>query len=338
MPLTAERLPPEIWFYIFTFIEGHDVVQAFSQLNVFFDSLLRSPHLQLYLRTKQNESNERLPQLPWSYINLQNIYSLSVGQNKADCLIQFLRWHAQYLIHLRSLSVYLKQSTLHNNIQFLTFALYQLPSLNYIRIRYKGLKRHSFNLDSILIYIFRQNSTINRCSFDFKWLDYDLKTSGWFINPNITHLHIDEISFNKLSTILSFTPRLRYLKVSIDSSHVVSHDHFTLPQLRKLDIYIDKSSFAHLRMLKQAASCLQCLRLKGCFNVNDDDYFKEKLWQELYSNIEYYNVRLSALGFNNEQKQLLINRIRDCRGKKWLERIDKDRQMEVIISFKSSVI
>jgi hypothetical protein len=78
--------------------------------------------------------------------------------------------------------------------------------------------------------------------------------------------------------------------------------------------------------------------LKGNFNINDDGYFNEKLWQELYCNIDYYNVRLSALGYNNEQKQLLINRIRDCQGKKWLERIDKERKMEVIISFKSSVI
>jgi hypothetical protein len=119
---------------------------------------------------------------------------------------------------------------------------------------------------------------------------------------------------------------------------MVSHDHFILSHLRKLDIFIDKSSFAHLRILKQATSCLQCLRLKGNFNINDDGYFNEKLWQELYCNIDYYNVRLSALGYNNEQKQLLINRIRDCQGKKWLERIDKERKMEVIISFKSSVI
>jgi hypothetical protein len=338
MPSVAEHLPLEIWLYIFTFIEGHAVVRAFTQLNVFFDSLLRSPHLQLYLRTKKNESNERLPQLPWSYINLQNIYSISVGQRKANCLIQFLRWHAQYLIYLRSLSVYLRQSTLHNNTQFLTFALYQLPSLNDIRIKYKGLHKHSFNLDPILMHIFRQNSTINRCSFDFEWFDCDLKTSGWFINPNLTHLHIAKISFNKLSTILSFTPGLLYLKASIDSSLVVSHNHFTLSHLRKLDIFIDKSSFAHLRILKQATSCLQCLRFKGDFNVNDDGYINEKLWQELFCNIEYYNVRLIAFGFNGERKQLLINRTRDCQGKKWLERIDNGKLMKVIISFKSSVI
>jgi hypothetical protein len=166
------------------------------------------------------------------------------------------------------------------------------------------------------MYIFQEKSTITRCSFDFKWLDCVLKTSGWFINPNLTHLDISEISFNKLSIILSFTPGLCYLKVSIDSSHVVSHDHFTLSHLRKLDISIDKLSFAHLRILEQATSCLQWLRLKGCFNVNDDGYFNEQLWQELYCNIDYYNVRLSASGYNNGQKQLIINHIRDCRGKK----------------------
>jgi hypothetical protein len=74
MSLQAEQLPSEIWLYIFTFFEGHDVVRSFSCLNSYFDSLLHSPHLQLYIRIKQNESNERLPKSTWSHINIENIY------------------------------------------------------------------------------------------------------------------------------------------------------------------------------------------------------------------------------------------------------------------------
>ncbi|CAF4990957.1 unnamed protein product, partial [Rotaria sp. Silwood1] len=130
----AENLPREIWLYTFTFLEGHDVVRSFSCLNVFFNSLLHSPHLQLHIRIRQNESNERLPEPTWLHINLQNIYSISVGRRKANCLIQFLRWHAQYLVRLQSVSIYLRKSKLYTNIQFVIFALEQIPSLKHIRI------------------------------------------------------------------------------------------------------------------------------------------------------------------------------------------------------------
>ncbi|CAF3904872.1 unnamed protein product, partial [Rotaria sordida] len=151
----AENLPREIWLYIFTFLEGHDVVRSFSCLNVFFDSLLHSSHLQLHIRIRQNESNERLPESTWSHINLQNIYSISVGRRKANCLIQFLRWHAQYLVSLRSLSIYLRKSKLYTNIQFLIYALEQIPSLKRIRIKY--IAKSDPNIDNLKLlttYIF----------------------------------------------------------------------------------------------------------------------------------------------------------------------------------------
>ena len=177
MTLQAEQLPTEIWLYIFTFFEGHDLVHAFSNLNLFFDSLLRSPHLQLHIRIKRHESNERLSKLTWSHINLQNIYSLSVEQRKTNCLIQFLRCHSPHLLCLRSLSVYLKISNLYNSILYLIFTLQQMPSLNRLCIKCRMLSGNYFRFHPRQMNIFRETSPLSNCSFYLRRLYSDVTTS-----------------------------------------------------------------------------------------------------------------------------------------------------------------
>ena len=338
MTLQPEHLPSEIWLYIFSFFEGHDLIRSFSHLNLFFDSLLRSSHLQLHIRIKKDESDQRLPEPIWSHINLQNIYSLSVGKRKANCLIQFLRWHAQYLIRLRTVSIYLRQLNIYYNTQFLIFALEQLPSLQCIHIKYQGLHTYSFDLNPVLNYIFREKSIINSCSFATVGLDFNNDNFKWSINQHLKYLKIREISFDKLFSILSYTPQLHYLTATIDSSHIVSEQSFTLSQLRKLDLYIFRSPVARLRMLKQAAPYLQYLRVRGCINSDDNDYFNENLWNELLHNIKFFDIEVSGWVYNGEKKQSLTNHIQNYQGKKWFKLKTKNSCLEVIISFKSSMI
>jgi hypothetical protein len=193
----AETLPPEIWLYIFTFFEGHDLVHTFSHLNTFFDSLLRSQHLQLHIQFRQNESSAQLSQLIVPHIDLQNIYSVPLGQRKSNCLIQFLRWHAQHLIRLHSLSIYLKISNLYNNIQLLTFAVQQIPSLHRIHLECRAFSYDCFRVAPVTMHIFREKSTIIHCSLIFsKKSNCDLITSNWFINLNPKHFYITKVSWN----------------------------------------------------------------------------------------------------------------------------------------------
>ena len=133
MSLKAEELPVEIWLNVLSYFEGHDLVRSFSCLNSFFNRLLHSSYLKLHMRIRVNESNRKLPDSPWSHINVENIYSLAVGRRKANCLLRFLRWHAPSLKNLSFLSVYIRKSSDYQNIELLLSALSKLPFLNHLR-------------------------------------------------------------------------------------------------------------------------------------------------------------------------------------------------------------
>jgi hypothetical protein len=170
-------------------------------------------------------------------------------------------------------------------------------------------------------------------------LDFNNDNSKWFVNHHLKYyLKIREISFDKLFSILSYTHQLYYLTATIDSSHIGSEKIFTLSQLRKLNLYIDRSSMAQLRMLKQAAPYLQHLRVRGCINYNDNDYFNEKSWNELFHNVKFFNVEVCGWAFNEERKQLLANHLRNCEGKKWFKSETNNSSLTIIISFKSPMI
>ena len=340
MPLSVENLPPEIWLYIFFYLEGHDLIRAFSHLNLFFDSLLRSPHLQLHIRIKKNESNQRLPEPIWSHINLQNIFSLSVGQKKANCLIQFLRWHAHNLVRLQAVSIYLRQSNLYNNIQFLTFALRQLPSLIYIRIKYRpNLGFAHDQMESLMAYIFSSRYTIQKCSFISDMSKYNIKTTNWSINPLLKHLNINYISWINLFTLLLFAGQLHSLQAKLDRSHVASYKNFVLPHLTNVNLRLDYSRFSQLEMFKQIAPNVQSLRLEGRLNIKDDDYFNENLWYKLLNNIKYYHVNLEDSEYTESGKIHLRDRILDYSEKSWFSWHEEcPSSLYVYIKFKSSMI
>jgi len=339
MPLQAEQLPSEIWLYIFTFFEGHDIVRAFSCLNSFFDSLLHSPHLLMHVRIKSNEFNERLPELTWSHINLQNIYSLSVGRRRANCLIQFLRWNAQYLTHLCSLSVYLRKSNFFNNIQFLIFALEQIPSLNRIRIKYTAkFDQNVDNWELLMAYIFSERFPIHNCSFISDISDYNMITSTWSINPSIKYLHIDRTTLNNLFSLLSFTPQLNSLRAGLNASNIVSYKNVVLIHLKKADLYLYQLRFTQLQLFKEVVPNLQSLLLDGVFDGNDDNFFNEKLWYELLNNIIYFHVTLRCYRFSNSDKTVLRNHICNLNEKSWFSYNESGQILTVYIKFKSTAI
>ncbi|CAF3108493.1 unnamed protein product [Rotaria sp. Silwood2] len=333
----AKILPPEIWLYTFTFLEGHDIVRSFSCLNAFFNSLLHSPYLQLYIRIRQNESNERLPDSTWSHIHLQNIYSISVGRRKANCLIQFLRWHAQYLVSLRSLSIYLRKSKLYINIQFLIFALEQIPSLKRIRIKYIAKSDQNIdNLKPLTTYIFSERSTLQKCSFVLNMSDYNMITSQWSINRLLKYLNISSISSIDLVSLLSFTPQLHSLQTMMDACKVISYKNVVLTPLEKVILRLDRSYFTQLEAFKEIVPNLQSLRLEGDFNTKDDNFFNENMWHKLLNNIKYFYVNLKVFEFTDSEKINLKNRFPNCEGKSWFSWVENAQYLKVIISFKST--
>ena len=336
MSLHAEDLPPEIWLSIFTFFEGHDLVRAFSGLNSFFNSLLRSPHLQLCIRMKKDESNERLPELTWSHINRENIYSLTVGRRKANCLIQFLRWNAQYLTRLTSLSVYLRKSNSYYNIQFLVFALGQLPSLNRLRIKYTTkINSTSGDLQPLIANLFNNRFTIQNYSFIFDMSDYNMDTSTWSINPCLRSVYLDTISINKLLSLLPFTPQLYSLRLGLNASPVTRHPNITFNHLQKLNLRLRWTPFAPVQTLREIMPNLRILLLNGFISGNDENYFKENLWDKLLNNINYFRVHLHDSASDEPTKTIFKNYIQNMSGKSWFSYKETQSNIYIDIKFQS---
>ncbi len=334
--MQAEQLPAEIWLSIFTFFEGHELVRAFSCLNSFFDSLLRSPYLELYIRIKVNESNERLPASTWSYINRENIYSLTVGRRKANCLIQFLRWNAQYLTHLSSLSVHLRKLNIYYNIQFLIFALQQLPSLNRLRIKYTGkFDPRADSLQPLMRNIFNSRFTIQNYLFISNMMNYTMKTSAWSINPFLKYLYIEDICFNNLFSFLSFTPQLHSLRSAVRASFNVPHQSIILNHLEKVNLNLRWPRFAQLQMLKEIMPNLKSFRLRGRLEADDEDYFKENLWYKLLDNIKYFHVNLHHSAYYEARKTIFKNRFQNFNGKSWFRYEETQRSVNIYIKFQS---
>lgn len=339
MTSSAEHLPREIWLYAFTFLEAHDVVKAFSNLNSFFNSLFHSSHLQLFVRIKANESNEQLPKPIWSHINLENIYAISVGRRKANCLIQFLRWHAHHLTRLHSLSVYLRKSKISTNIQFLIFALDQIPSLKCIRIKYTARSDHGINnLQSLTTSIFNSRFSLRKCSFMFDMSDYNIRTSKWLINPTLNGIYIQSITSNDLFILLSCTPQLHSLYATLKPSKVISCNNTILVCLEKVNLYLEETDFMHLELFKQLTPNLRSFIVKGRFNTADNNYFNEALWHKLLNNIMYFYIRLSVYEITDSRKHNLRNRIRECAGKSWLTFHEMRTVLHVAIKFESTKV
>ncbi|CAF1938952.1 unnamed protein product [Rotaria magnacalcarata] len=303
---SAEYLPRELWLHIFIYLEGHDIVRSFSCLNSLFASLLRSSHLQLFICIKQNESNEKLPQSTWSHINLENIYSITVRQRKANCLIRFLRWHAQHLVRLQSLCLYLRKSVgTIDNFQLLT------------------------------AYIFSERFIAQKCSFIFEMSDANVTPSDWSINRMIKQLYIHSITSTELFSLLSFTPQLYSLETTMKLSQEISNQNVALPHLEKLNLHLAHTYFLQLEMLKELATNSRSLRVKGYFNTDDDNYFNENMWHKLFKNINYFDVDLHILARLDSKMVNLKNRIRLCEGKSWFHCEETNVILRGTITFKS---
>ncbi|CAF1104731.1 unnamed protein product [Adineta ricciae] len=339
MPAKAESLPSEIWLDIFQYLEGHDLIQAFSRLNLFFTSLLCSSHLRLNIRIKQNESNRRLPMSPWSKIRLSQISSLAAGQRKANCLIQFLRWNAASLLGLRSLSVYLRKSKLDENIQLLTIALQQIPSLVNLRIKYGGKFCTNFDyFEPLMMYIFNKRSPIQNCSFDFNVQHDKMKTSKWTNNPSLKSFRSNQTSWTDLFTLLSFTPCLCFLQAEIRPSILKPDVEIVLLQLTKAKLILNSPRFVQLEAFKAIAPNLTCLDLVGSFNFRDKNYFNETLWLHFLHNIKSYRVNLSVFVWGSSHIRTVNNYIQDLREKQWCAASDHRINLHVSIQFTSSSI
>jgi hypothetical protein len=94
-----EQLPFELLLIIFSYLEAHDLVNAFGNLNSYFRSLLTSPQLRVHvniIRTDvHNQASRSVPPL-------EDTDSLTTRTLRRNRLVKFLRRNVSRLVHLNS--------------------------------------------------------------------------------------------------------------------------------------------------------------------------------------------------------------------------------------------
>jgi hypothetical protein len=136
MTSRVEQLPIELWISIFSYLEAHDLFEAFTNLNSYFDYLLASNHLQFNIIFRRTDS--KLFGRP-SILNtddsiLNRTISLTFGwKHHGREFCQFLRFNIDQFTHLQSLTI----NKLPNaEIPFISVALQKLKSLRYLSLRF----------------------------------------------------------------------------------------------------------------------------------------------------------------------------------------------------------
>ncbi|CAF1224348.1 unnamed protein product [Rotaria sp. Silwood1] len=133
MTTSIEHLPVELWISIFSYLEAHDLFQAFTNLNNYFDQLIACDYLLFNVQLGKSDHNplEYSIRPYWSDSILNRIISLQpIIQHKISHIPEFLRWHCTKLIQLKSLKVKLRR----REIPTICIALKQLKSLSRLSI------------------------------------------------------------------------------------------------------------------------------------------------------------------------------------------------------------
>ncbi|UJR08365.1 hypothetical protein I4U23_012636 [Adineta vaga] len=208
MSFKIEQLPVEILFIIFRHLEAHDLINAFGNLNSYFDSILTSPHLRVYANIDSSEdilsstSNDSI----CSLINFENLYFVKTNDKTCETLVQFIQCHANHLIHLTSLTLSIRKEHCENIIDILPI----LTDLKYLSIKKTTHNNDGNNKRSVLSAIL-QMKNLRICILN-EWFPKYGDTN--FTRSNtLKKLHMNStISTSFILLILQYMPNLRELQ------------------------------------------------------------------------------------------------------------------------------
>ncbi|CAF1475559.1 unnamed protein product [Rotaria sordida] len=230
MKAYAEQLPIELWLSIFSYIEVHDLFQAFSNLNNYFDKLLSSKHLLLYVQLgstiKNNNSKFNQSNFNWSNEILDRIICIqSFSEYESNDLFQFLQSYSKKLIQLKSLIIQASIQNILSNCNILE----QLHSLHNISLTCMPFQKL---LETILII-----PTLRICRLKF-WRPISIINYHSGTNSNIEILYIkllDDPNHSIFYLLLSHMPKLKYLEIEKYSSvQLFNQELFILKYLQIL--------------------------------------------------------------------------------------------------------
>ncbi|CAF4674507.1 unnamed protein product [Rotaria socialis] len=137
MPSSVEQFPIELWLKIFSYLEAHDLVKAFDNLNSYFRSILASHKLRLHVEINSKDIENTLSTTSiWSIIPLESIRLLTAQTSQSNLIVEFLLSNSSHLKHLTFLdldvkSTYIKPlaSILVNLVCIKTFSLREIQEV-----------------------------------------------------------------------------------------------------------------------------------------------------------------------------------------------------------------
>ena len=291
--MKAECLPPEIWLEIFSYLTPKQNIQAFSNLNRFFDRLTSTNYFLINHIVNPTEclpiSSKLFTQGPCPEI----IRSLSSNHQTPHCLIKFLLQYSDRLIHLQNLSIYLNKRTVRQLDFHVIDILKQLPSLTRLDVESHAPNTDHWQMRSLLALIFSDELVITHCRLCWTNAHSNFTEVRWSGTSSIRFLTLETVSWSNLLLVLNQTPNLYTLKVSIDQIEFKPAT-IIIRSLRKVILTIKRTQFAVLEEFRRLAPNLEFFSVRGSFWTNDEDFFREDSWRKLLVSIPFYDISLKS--------------------------------------------
>ncbi len=283
-----ENLSNEIFYEIFDYLDGYDIYQGFSNLNIRFENVIVSSSLLLKIQFS-SQSNSSIEYRSKQFIHSKRHRIISFRFNDQLVLEKFLRLYPidLSLNHLESINV--KQTSTFKFVVLL-FYLRSLPRL--------------FSLTAFLDRCDNDLGDIYQMVFRLPFLKYlkfeisDYKSAGLTISRATSeeHTSIEYLSFyhyltlNQLIDLLSYTPRLTNLyNYSIMKSGEIFQSEILmrLTSLVHLNICIHHLTFDEFQsFIIKFSSQLRVLSLTVFYQ--DKNYLDADRWERfIVVNIPY---------------------------------------------------
>ena len=242
MVSSIENLPVELWFAIFSYLDGNDIKNAFSNLNTFVTKLLNSIELRIHINVNAGGCKTfKHNQAPFHAEVFEKLY----GNTRGSCdLLNFMNT-IKIFPNLRSLSLVVRG---YKNYDIMMSMLPQLINLKYLALSCLMLFAETTALP--LVTEILKLPQLRKCKVRFT--PHEVNTSALKsilpVSTSLRHFHIDgKISSLYLCHLVQFMPSLRTLTVYAyrhDYEHwkILKSDLITKDQCRSFlicHVYLD---------------------------------------------------------------------------------------------------
>ncbi|UJR07217.1 hypothetical protein I4U23_011505 [Adineta vaga] len=282
LTICLEQLPVELLLKIFSYLEGYDLINAFANLNTFYDCLLHSPQLSIHVSLNENT-------IEFPAIFIANIRSLR-DESYDRYVHRFLDLHISQLNHLQSLTI---NADDFENSPIISI-LPKLIHLEYLNIRFGNLDKNS-NVLSVIFALPKLRFCIvnaHRRQFTGAWINDSTP-----LNQFITHFNIQtRIETSCLHGILLQLPSLHSLQVTYltQNTHSLLPEN-NLPNLRMITFRDTNIKMSDFDEILQKLPNLQLISA-GPVRAKSEKQFEELLlnpqWTKPFDRIKQIDIEI----------------------------------------------